>query len=153
MKYVRKSESSLGARQCISSQYRGWGQEQDRHRSAEAGFDHHLVKPVHSEILMKVLDSIRTSRLINTESSPTLPRFEQLKTRIVILLVRPSSSLSTLPILCWKKIDVKTNPFAFIRTNPTHPKQNLALSAMLSLHGRHTRQIWPTGTRTHSDTV
>ena len=51
----------------------GWGQEQDRHRSAEAGFDHHLVKPVHSEILMKVLDSIRTSRLINTESCPTLP--------------------------------------------------------------------------------
>lgn len=24
----------------------GWGQEKDRHRAAEAGFDHHLVKPV-----------------------------------------------------------------------------------------------------------
>jgi CheY-like chemotaxis protein len=24
----------------------GWGQEEDRRRSQEAGFDHHLVKPV-----------------------------------------------------------------------------------------------------------
>ena len=23
----------------------GWGQEEDRRRTAEAGFDHHLVKP------------------------------------------------------------------------------------------------------------
>ena len=24
----------------------GWGQESDRRRDAEAGFDHHLVKPI-----------------------------------------------------------------------------------------------------------
>jgi CheY-like chemotaxis protein len=24
----------------------GWGQDEDRRRSREAGFDHHLVKPV-----------------------------------------------------------------------------------------------------------
>ena len=49
----------------------GWGQEQDRRRSAEAGFDYHLVKPVHSAILVKVLDSISTSSPVNTGSSST----------------------------------------------------------------------------------
>jgi CheY-like chemotaxis protein len=29
----------------------GWGQEEDRRRSAEAGFDHHLVKPVEPKAL------------------------------------------------------------------------------------------------------
>jgi signal transduction histidine kinase/ActR/RegA family two-component response regulator len=48
----------------------GWGQEQDRRRSAEAGFDYHLVKPVHSAMLTKVLDSIKTSSLVDIGSSP-----------------------------------------------------------------------------------
>src|SRR5262249_2623641 len=29
----------------------GYGQQEDRHRSSEAGFDHHLVKPVDHELL------------------------------------------------------------------------------------------------------
>jgi signal transduction histidine kinase/methanogenic corrinoid protein MtbC1/CheY-like chemotaxis protein len=33
----------------------GWGQEEDRRRSAEAGFDHHLVKPVDLPELQRVL--------------------------------------------------------------------------------------------------
>jgi CheY-like chemotaxis protein len=33
----------------------GWGQEEDRRRSKEAGFAHHLVKPVDPESLMNVL--------------------------------------------------------------------------------------------------
>jgi len=33
----------------------GWGQEADRERSAAAGFDSHLVKPVSVEQLTKVL--------------------------------------------------------------------------------------------------
>jgi CheY-like chemotaxis protein len=33
----------------------GWGQEDDRRRSAEAGFDLHLVKPVPSELLANLL--------------------------------------------------------------------------------------------------
>jgi two-component system CheB/CheR fusion protein len=33
----------------------GWGQERDRVRSKEAGFDHHLVKPVELEKLKKLL--------------------------------------------------------------------------------------------------
>ena len=29
----------------------GWGQEEDRRRSQEAGFDHHLVKPANASML------------------------------------------------------------------------------------------------------
>lgn len=34
----------------------GWGQDEDRRRSAEAGFDHHLVKPVAVAALREILD-------------------------------------------------------------------------------------------------
>jgi PAS domain S-box-containing protein len=34
----------------------GWGQEEDRRKSREAGFDHHLVKPVDPAALREVLD-------------------------------------------------------------------------------------------------
>ena len=33
----------------------GWGQEEDRRRSQEAGFDHHLVKPVEPGALHQLL--------------------------------------------------------------------------------------------------
>jgi CheY-like chemotaxis protein len=36
----------------------GWGQEEDRRRTAEAGFDHHLVKPVDPGALAKLLAEI-----------------------------------------------------------------------------------------------
>ncbi len=35
----------------------GWGQNEDRRRSLEAGFDHHLVKPADPATLMKLLSS------------------------------------------------------------------------------------------------
>jgi CheY-like chemotaxis protein len=36
----------------------GWGQEEDRRRSQQAGFDHHLVKPPDLEALRAVLTSV-----------------------------------------------------------------------------------------------
>jgi len=33
----------------------GWGQEQHRKRSAEAGFNHHLTKPVEFDVLQQIL--------------------------------------------------------------------------------------------------
>src|SRR5262249_57033669 len=36
----------------------GWGQEEDRRRSREAGFDHHLVKPVDLHALQTLLASL-----------------------------------------------------------------------------------------------
>lgn len=37
----------------------GYGQEEDRRRSREAGFKHHLVKPVDPDALVALLDSLR----------------------------------------------------------------------------------------------
>ena len=33
----------------------GWGQEEDRRRSREAGFDHHMVKPLRAAALERLL--------------------------------------------------------------------------------------------------
>jgi CheY-like chemotaxis protein len=41
----------------------GWGQEEDRRRSREAGFDGHMVKPVDLDELMRLLDDVSSSRL------------------------------------------------------------------------------------------
>jgi CheY-like chemotaxis protein len=40
----------------------GWGQEEDRRRAHEAGFDHHLVKPVDPNSLMKLLAGFQQAR-------------------------------------------------------------------------------------------
>jgi PAS domain S-box-containing protein len=40
----------------------GWGQEEDRRRSREAGFDHHLVKPLDLKALEQLLASLRPRR-------------------------------------------------------------------------------------------
>jgi len=36
----------------------GWGQSNDRKRASEAGFDHHLVKPVDYDLLVRCLQSL-----------------------------------------------------------------------------------------------
>lgn len=38
----------------------GWGQSEDKRRAQEAGFDHHLVKPVAAEDLQSALQLIQT---------------------------------------------------------------------------------------------
>jgi PAS domain S-box-containing protein len=35
----------------------GWGQEEDRRRAKEAGFDHHLTKPVDPEAISRLIDA------------------------------------------------------------------------------------------------
>jgi PAS domain S-box-containing protein len=40
----------------------GWGQEEDRRRSADAGFDHHMVKPVELDALSRLLSEGRGER-------------------------------------------------------------------------------------------
>jgi len=46
---------STGVRQITIIALTGWGQQQDRERTAEAGFDAHLVKPVAEGQLFKAL--------------------------------------------------------------------------------------------------
>jgi CheY-like chemotaxis protein len=36
----------------------GWGQDEDRQRSEEAGFDQHMVKPADHDVLMNLLRSL-----------------------------------------------------------------------------------------------
>jgi CheY-like chemotaxis protein/two-component sensor histidine kinase len=40
----------------------GWGQDEDRRRSQEAGFDHHMVKPVDPNVLMKLLAELQATK-------------------------------------------------------------------------------------------
>ena len=37
----------------------GWGQEHDRRRTSEAGFDDHLVKPVDPVAVMKIVAGLK----------------------------------------------------------------------------------------------
>ncbi len=50
----------------------GWGQEEDRHRSEEAGFDAHMVKPADHDVLMKMLASLPTAVAIG-RNDPLAP--------------------------------------------------------------------------------
>ncbi|MFP5285184.1 MAG: response regulator [Thermoanaerobaculia bacterium] len=47
----------------------GYGQEEDRRRSREAGFDHYLVKPVDLERFQELLDS--ATRIPTRSAAPT----------------------------------------------------------------------------------
>jgi PAS domain S-box-containing protein len=51
---IREAEWGRGVRLVAVT---GWGQEEDRRRSKEAGFDHHLVKPVDPEELRQMLSA------------------------------------------------------------------------------------------------
>jgi CheY-like chemotaxis protein len=40
----------------------GWGQADDRRRAADAGFDHHLIKPVDHDVLMQLVADVPAGR-------------------------------------------------------------------------------------------
>jgi DNA-binding response OmpR family regulator len=40
----------------------GWGQEEDRYRSRDAGFDAHMVKPVDHDALLERLATLSSER-------------------------------------------------------------------------------------------
>jgi len=53
---ARHIRAALGSRVTLVA-LTGWGQEEDRKRSKDAGFDGHLVKPVDFDALMSMLDA------------------------------------------------------------------------------------------------
>jgi CheY-like chemotaxis protein len=56
---ARHLRSEPGGGSALLVALTGWGQEEDRRRSAEAGFDHHLTKPVAPKELQRLLSEVR----------------------------------------------------------------------------------------------
>jgi two-component system CheB/CheR fusion protein len=52
---ARRLRAISHLRTCILVAVTGYGQEEDRRRSAKAGFNHHLVKPVDPQALTSLL--------------------------------------------------------------------------------------------------
>ena len=57
---ARRMREQQGGRDTMLVALTGWGQDEDRRRSKEAGFDHHLTKPVDLAALQELLDAPRT---------------------------------------------------------------------------------------------
>ena len=55
---ARRVRSMSDRAQTVLTALTGWGQEEDRRRTAEAGFDHHLVKPPELSALEIILNSL-----------------------------------------------------------------------------------------------
>jgi len=62
-KLAAQVRASSWGRDAILVAVTGWGQEEDRRRAFEAGFDHHLAKPIAAEQLESVLQSPRAPAL------------------------------------------------------------------------------------------
>ncbi len=56
---VRRMRAVKATQQVLLIAVTGWGQEDDRLRALEAGFDHHLVKPVEVDDIRYILDNFR----------------------------------------------------------------------------------------------
>jgi DNA-binding response OmpR family regulator len=52
---ARRIRAARGAEVLIVA-ITGWGQEDDRRRAREAGFDHHFTKPVDFEMLLQLIE-------------------------------------------------------------------------------------------------
>jgi PAS domain S-box-containing protein len=59
---ARRLRQQPGLEKVLVAALTGWGQQEDRRRSAEAGFDYHLVKPVEPKTLESLLANLKLSR-------------------------------------------------------------------------------------------
>jgi CheY-like chemotaxis protein len=59
---AKRIRQSAWGRDVVLIALTGWGQEEDRRKSKEAGFDGHMVKPVDFDALMKLLASLTLRR-------------------------------------------------------------------------------------------
>jgi len=56
---ARRLRQQPGLEKVVLAALTGWGQQEDRRRTAEAGFDHHLVKPVEPNDLEELLGGLK----------------------------------------------------------------------------------------------
>ena len=61
----RRIREQPWARNVVIAAATGWGQDEDRRRSEEAGFDHHLVKPVDATALGKLAANSRREKRVH----------------------------------------------------------------------------------------
>jgi len=59
----RRIREQPGGREIVIIAQTGWGQEEDRQRTHEAGFDHHMVKPVDPTALMNLLAGLQGEKV------------------------------------------------------------------------------------------
>lgn len=53
---ARRIRAAAWGRDVLLIALTGWGQEDDRRTSRDAGFDHHLVKPADHETVLRLLE-------------------------------------------------------------------------------------------------
>jgi CheY-like chemotaxis protein len=58
---ARKIRAQPWGKQMVLIALTGWGQQQDRRRTQDAGFDAHLTKPVNYEAIMELLATLPTA--------------------------------------------------------------------------------------------
>jgi two-component system, chemotaxis family, CheB/CheR fusion protein len=60
---AQRARSLPGGEDFILVAVTGWGQEDDRRRTKEAGFKHHLVKPVEIGVLQELVAKIQDPKV------------------------------------------------------------------------------------------
>lgn len=58
---ARRMRAASGGKDAMLIALTGWGQEEDKRRAAEAGFDEHLTKPVDPDVLRILLSAERVT--------------------------------------------------------------------------------------------
>ena len=59
---ARKIRQQAWGKNVVLVALTGWGQEEDRRSCIEAGFDHHLLKPVHPQLIQEFLSTLRPNQ-------------------------------------------------------------------------------------------
>ena len=59
---ARRLRQKPGLEKVVLAALTGWGQQEDRRRTAEAGFDHHLVKPPEPKVLERLLADLESRK-------------------------------------------------------------------------------------------
>ncbi len=62
---ARRLRQQPGLEKVVLAALTGWGQQEDRRRSAEAGFDHHLVKPPEPRVLERLLAELEIAQRVD----------------------------------------------------------------------------------------
>lgn len=59
---ARQIRGTPGLERTVLAALTGWGQQEDRRRTAEAGFDYHLVKPPEPELIQQLISGLPKSK-------------------------------------------------------------------------------------------